>query len=166
MDGILLDRHYETVDSEDTLVHLGDVAMDMQDGRKTIERFEQLDGDLLIRGNHDVGLTPSEAPFPVVESCVLAHDDYEFYCTHRPENVPDSWDGWAINDHRHNNDTEQFPFVAGQERRVNVSAELLDYRPVALDALVDLLDACDASTRLRDASQARAWLDDQRDGTR
>jgi calcineurin-like phosphoesterase family protein len=161
MDAVLLDRHYETVDPDDTLVHLGDVAMDMRDGQETIARFEQLDGDLLVRGNHDVGLTPGEAPFPVVESCVLAHGEYEFYCTHRPEDVPDSWDGWVIHGHHHNNDIEGFPFVAGQEQRVNVSVELLDYRPVALDALVDLLDTCGAGTRLRDVAAAREWFDDQ-----
>jgi len=132
MNNVLLDRHYETVEDEAVLVHLGDVAMDMQDGRETIESFQRLDGDLLLRGNHDVGLTPDDAPFPVLESCVLEHDDYRFYCTHRPENIPDRWDEWAIHGHVHNNNTAEYPFVACDEQRVNVSSELLDFRPVAL----------------------------------
>lgn len=48
MDNTMLDRDYETVNTDDVLVHLGDVAMDIQDGREAIERFEQLDGDLLV----------------------------------------------------------------------------------------------------------------------
>ena len=61
MDNTLLDRHYATVDAEDTLIHLGDVAMDMQDGRETIDYVQRLDGDLLLRGNHDVASLVSGA---------------------------------------------------------------------------------------------------------
>jgi calcineurin-like phosphoesterase family protein len=157
----LLDRHYETVDTDDLLVHLGDVAMDMQDGRETIEYFRRLDGDLLVRGNHDVGLAPEEAPFPVLDSCVLEHGDYRFYCTHRPADVPDSWDGWVLHGHHHNNDTETYPFVASDDRRVNVSSELLNFRPVTLDAVTRLLDECPPGTRLRDVDAARTYLQDR-----
>lgn len=157
MNATLLDRHYETVDSGDVLVHLGDVAMDMQNGAETVEYFEQLDGDVLIRGNHDVGLDPGEAPFPVVESCIVRHGDYRFYCTHRPEDVPDGWDGWVLHGHHHNNDTETYPFVAYDERRINVSSELLDYRPVTLETVTSLLSACSPGTRLRDVAAAREW---------
>ena len=47
MDTTLLNRHYETVDADDLLVHLGDVPMDMSTGEDTIAYFGQLDGDLL-----------------------------------------------------------------------------------------------------------------------
>jgi calcineurin-like phosphoesterase family protein len=159
MNNVLLDRHYETVDDEAVLIHLGDVAMDMQDGRETIEYFQRLDGDLLLRGNHDVGLAPDDAPFPVLESCVLEHGDYRFYCTHRPENIPSDWDEWAIHGHIHNNDTETYPFVAHDEQRVNVSSELLEFRPIAVETITSLLDACPDGSRLRDVGAARDLLD-------
>lgn len=159
MDSELLDRHYETVDSDDVLVHLGDVAMDMRDGRETIEYFQRLGGDLLVRGNHDVGLESDAAPFPVLDACVLEHGDYQFYCTHRPQDVPQSWDGWVIHGHEHNNDTETYPFIAVDERRVNVSSELLDYRPIRLEELTSLLDASPPGSRVRDVATARAELD-------
>jgi calcineurin-like phosphoesterase family protein len=132
--------------------------MDMQDGRETIEYFQRLDGDLLLRGNHDVGLAPDDAPFPVLESCVLEHGDYRFYCTHRPENIPSDWDEWAIHGHIHNNDTETYPFVAHDEQRVNVSSELLEFRPIALETITSLLDACPDGSRLRDVGVARDLL--------
>jgi riboflavin synthase len=88
MDAALLDRHYETVGEDDVLVHLGDVAMDVRDGRETIERFRTVDGDVLVRGNHDVGLDRADAPFPVLESCVLERDGSRFHCTRRPEDAP------------------------------------------------------------------------------
>lgn len=160
MNNTLLDRHYETVDDDAVLIHLGDVAMDMQDGRETIDFFERLGGDLLLRGNHDVGLDPADAPFPVLESCVLEHEEFRFYCTHKPENIPDDWDDWAIHGHEHNNDVENFPFVAYDEQRVNVSSELLNYRPVRLNDLTALLQACPDGTRLRDVEAAQSILDD------
>ncbi|MEF8872724.1 MAG: metallophosphoesterase [Haloarculaceae archaeon] len=153
MNNELLDRHYNTVGADDVLIHLGDVAMDMQDGQETIEYFERLGGDLLCQGNHDVGLEPEDAPFPLLESCIVDHGDYRFYCTHRPEDIPADWDGWAIHGHMHNNEPEQFPFIAPNERRVNVSCELVGYRPVELDALTSLLDICE--TRVRDIEAAR-----------
>ena len=159
MNNTLLDRHYETVDDEAVLIHLGDVAMDMQDGRETIEYFQRLDGDLLIRGNHDVGLEPDQAPFPVLDACVLDHDDYTFYCVHRPEDIPDDWGGWVIHGHIHNNDTEEYPFVAVDDQRVNVSSELLNFRPLALDAITSILDQCPEGSRLRDIDVARERLE-------
>jgi calcineurin-like phosphoesterase family protein len=164
MDDVLLDRHHGTVGPEDVLVHLGDVAMDMRDGRETIDYFERLGGDVLVRGNHDVGLDAGDAPFPVLDSCVLTHGEYQFYCTHRPEDVPEAWDGWVLHGHVHNNDTDTYPFVAADARRVNVSSELLDFRPVALDTLTTLLDACSAETRLRDVAQARAFVESGEEG--
>lgn len=154
MDRTMLDRYYEIVDSDDVLIHLGDVAMDMRDGRETIERFTKLNGDLLVQGNHDVGLAPADAPFSVVDACIITHDDYTFHCTHRPEDVPDHWDGWVIHGHHHNNDLEQYPFLHYDARRVNVGAELLDYRPVAIDTLTTMLDACSSGDHIRDVTAA------------
>lgn len=161
MDSTMLDRYYEIVDPDDTLIHLGDVAMDMRDGTETIERFDQLSGDLLVRGNHDVGLDPRDAPFPVVESCVLSGPERDFYCTHRPENIPDSWAGWAIHGHEHNNDTDEYPLLRTDEKRMNVSAELLNYRPISLTQISKLIDACTAQVRLRDIGEAADLLTDQ-----
>jgi calcineurin-like phosphoesterase family protein len=155
MDSEMLDRFHEVVEPADTIVHLGDVAMDMRDGEETIERFEQLGADLLVRGNHDVGLAPDEAPFPVVEACILSTAEREFYCTHRPENIPSQWDGWAIHGHTHNNETDQHPFFRSDAKRVNASAELLNYRPVTLSQIEGLIEQTSSQTRFRDITDAR-----------
>lgn len=158
MDNELLDNHYETVDPDDVLIHFGDVAMDMQTGQQTIDYFERLGGDMLLRGNHDTGLTPDEAPFPVLNACLLEHDGYEFYCTHRPEDIPDTWDGWAIHGHIHNNNTDEYPFLNSKRKRVNVGVELLNYRPVKLDHVVKLIDACPPNSKLTDIEAAKTKL--------
>lgn len=159
MDQSMLNAYYETVQEDDAVtLYLGDVAMDMNDGRETIEYVEKLDANLLIRGNHDVGLDPGQASFPVLESCTIEHGDYTFLLTHRPEDVPEDWEQWAIHGHHHNNHPDEHPFVHAGEKRVNVSVELLDYEPIALDELTDILDACDPGERIRDIDTARDEL--------
>ncbi|WP_324665842.1 metallophosphoesterase family protein [Haloarcula sediminis] len=161
MNQTLLNRHYETVGESDTVVHLGDVAMDMRDGQETIEYFERLGADLLLRGNHDTGLDADAAPFPVLRACTLEHEGREFYCTHRPQDVPDDWKGWVIHGHEHNNNPDEFPFVAYDAKRINVSCELLNYRPIALQTLSGILDACPVGSRIRDVDTARTELGDE-----
>jgi calcineurin-like phosphoesterase family protein len=159
MDSEMLDRFYETIDPADILIHLGDVAMDMRDGETTIEYFRRLDGDILVQGNHDIGLNPDEAPFPVLDSCIIEHGDYRFYCTHRPEDIPDGWEGWALHGHHHNNNTEEYPFVACDDQRINVSSELLNYRPVTLETVTRLIDECPPGSRFRDIDEAWEWAE-------
>ncbi len=159
MDTALVRRHFEVVDPNDCVIHLGDIAMDMQDGTETIERLETLGVDLLVRGNHDVGLSDGQAPVPVVDACRLSHDDYEFRCAHRPRDVADGWDGWVIHGHHHNNDLETYPFVDADAQRVNVGVELLQFRPLSLSALTDVLDGCGARTQLETVADAQALLE-------
>jgi len=152
MDTTLLDRHFETVEPDDVVVHLGDVAMDMRTGEDTIERIDAIGGDLLVRGNHDVGLSDGQAPFPVVDSCVLSHGEYTFYCTHRPADVPD---GWVIHGHHHDNDLDTYPFFSFDRRQVNVGIDVLNFRPITLETITTLVDECGPGTHLEDIDAAR-----------
>lgn len=158
MNNTLLDRHFETVGQDDVLIHLGDVAMDMRSGEETIEYFQSLNADVLMPGNHDANLNPEDAPFPVFDTSILKHGDYLFYCTHRPEDIPESWDGWAIHGHHHNNHPEDYPFLAMDAQRVNVSVELLDYRPVALKQLVEVIEECPPKSQFRDVGAVKERL--------
>lgn len=77
MDSTLLDRHFEVVNPDDVVVHLGDVAMDMRDGTETIERMEAIGGDVLVQRNHDV-VSPttrlrSPSSTPVRSATVSTH---------------------------------------------------------------------------------------------
>jgi calcineurin-like phosphoesterase family protein len=110
MHDVLLSRFHETVDPDDTLYHLGDVAMAMRDGEKTGEWLGRLsDSAVLVRGNHDAALDPESVDYPVVSSCVLEAGEYRFYCTHRPEDTPEWWNGWVLHGHHHNNHPKSTP---------------------------------------------------------
>jgi calcineurin-like phosphoesterase family protein len=162
MHDTMVTRFHEAVGPADTLVHLGDVAMDMRDGSRTVEWLGRLsESAVLVRGNHDTGIDAEDAPFPIVDACVLESAGRRFYCTHRPEDAPEWWDGWVLHGHHHDNHPQEFPLVRTDERRVNVGVELLDYRPLALPALSRLLDACEALDRrhVRDHVEADAVLE-------
>jgi len=161
MNRVLLNRHYRTVGEDDTIIHLGDVATDTRDGSETIAFFNHLDGDMLIRGDHDASLDAADAPFPVVQSCILEHGERRFYCTHQPETIPPDWDEWAIHGYVCDN-PEDFPFIAYDDRRINVSSKLLNYRPITLKTLEHILDCCSPGSRFRDITAARATLGEHR----
>ena len=93
MNQALLNRHSETVNTDDILIHLGDVAMDMRDGSETISFVDRLNGNMLIRGNHETGFSAEDATFLVAQSCVLTHGGRRFDCTHRPSDIPSEWEG-------------------------------------------------------------------------
>jgi calcineurin-like phosphoesterase family protein len=44
----------------------------------------------------------------------------------------------VIHGHKHNNDMKDYCFINGDRKTINVSAELVDYRPVSLDFLASL----------------------------
>jgi len=135
MNSELLQRWNTVVDDSDTVFHLGDVRHH-PDPHDASFWLDQLNGDIvLIRGNHDN--VQDDFPYPVLESAVLSHGKYEFYLEHQPV----GFSGWQLHGHSHCSDLVNYPFINRGTQRVNVSAELLDYYPLALDRLVRLLNS-------------------------
>lgn len=99
--------------------------------------INSLNGDIkFISGNHDYGLKHAK------NFELLLYKGYWLFLTHDPGKAP--WGpfldgrGWVIHGHHHNNDTKDFPFINGLTRTINVSAELIDYRPISIDYLLSL----------------------------
>ena len=130
MDEQMVSRWNSVVGDEDVVYHLGDVAFGEAE-----EYLNELAGQIVVvSGNHDAF---SENPVvPVVDSLTLRHGRYQFLCSHRPQ--PD-FSGWQIHGHIHNNDIGQYPFIHPNRQTVNVSVELIGYKPLQLDELVRLL---------------------------
>ena len=87
---------------------------------------------IFIWGNHDKYLKKT------IPSKELTYKGLKFYLTHFPENAPTGYDGWVIYGHKHNNNLGLYPFIDGKRKRINVSAEVIDYTPVSLDFLISL----------------------------
>lgn len=135
MDSEIIRRWNQTVGEDDTVLFLGDLVED--DHYLTGEELlDNLNGNILfVRGNHD-GWLSQNAGVNVVESCTIGHGRYRFYCEHRPA----GFSSWEIHGHKHNNDMRDYPFINYEKKRINVSAELLDYKPLRMDDLVYMLD--------------------------
>lgn len=86
-----------------------------------------------ILGNHD----RKGGCIKFASSKVLHYKKRTFLLIHDPSQV-NNWHGWVIHGHKHNNDLENFPFINGERKTINVSAELLDYQPLSIDRLLSL----------------------------
>lgn len=53
-----------------------------------------------------------------------------------------------------------FPLIDTAAQRVNVSVELLDFQPMALDTVTSILDECGGETHLETITDVRAWLEE------
>ncbi len=84
-----------------------------------------------IRGNH-YDLKDSK------DYEILKHENHEFLLVHDPDKLPIKWKGWIIHGHKHNNDMKNYPFINGDKKTINVSAELINYRPISLDFIISL----------------------------
>lgn len=151
----LYERWNSTVSSDDIVYFLGDLAM-TGDSDEFRELGEQLNGEILMTaGNHDEAV-PDTPPFPIVESFVAQHGKYRCHCTHRPSNVPEEWSHWALTGHHHNNDLRSNPFIDTKQNVLNLSVELIEYTPIALDDLFGLVDAVSRSSKQVAATVADA----------
>lgn len=146
---VMVDAWREAVPTiNSTLLHLGDLTY--RGKQKFIDHIApRLTGErkLLMLGNHDKAdreyydeagfeiIKPFEMNFEgrMVEFDHYPHDSRQDGWDHPPENT------WRVHGHIHNNGygpPPVWPHVPYMLRQINVSAEMLKYRPVNLDVLL------------------------------
>jgi len=152
-----------TVGKNDTVYFLGDWTFGW--GHKPAKYWRrQLKGIIVsIRGSHD-----READgIQFREFQELHAGGHDFLLIHNPN--PDdkhqtkeqreklrNWHGWIIHGHVHNNEMDRHPFINGEQRTINVSIEVTDYKPVSLEHLLSL--NLDSIKRMRTTdSQPERW---------
>jgi calcineurin-like phosphoesterase family protein len=131
MNEAMVEEWRKRVTDDDIVYVLGDVIGTESEIESDVWLSDLPGKSVLVAGNHDT-LRPS-IKVPVVESCTLSHDGVTFFCSHRPQ--PD-FRGWQLHGHVHNNNIIEHPFIDDQRNLVNVSAEMVQYRPVSLDEIV------------------------------
>lgn len=131
MNNILIDNWNNTVKNNE-IYFLGDLSSGR--GAKSANYWlERLKGKIhFIKGSHDTNVVDSK------EYEVLQYGRYKFLLTHDPDRLPINWNHWVIHGQKHNNDVKNYPFINGDRKTINVSAELVNYRPVSLDFLTSL----------------------------
>jgi len=127
---VLIKNWNYTIGPKTRIYHLGDLCYG-PDAEPSAQYRKRLRGDIVfIRGNHD------EMELGTVPSLETAYENYRFLLIHDPSDVPPSFDGWVIHGHHHNNDLRNYPFINFISRRINVSAEVIGYKPVSLEEIV------------------------------
>jgi len=127
MNSTLIKNWNDTVRPEDTVIYVGDLAK----GPHPLRWLKRLNGHIIfIRGNHD---------FTGIPLFILHHHGIPLLFIHNPAHAPEDWPGWVIHGHIHNNDPERYPFINRERRTINVSAELVGYRPVRLAVIEKII---------------------------
>ncbi|MFH1200654.1 MAG: 2'-5' RNA ligase family protein [Candidatus Micrarchaeota archaeon] len=132
MDGVLIRNWNYCVKPSDKVYFLGDLSFG-RNSRPPEYYLSQLNGDLtLIQGNHDLKIESS------VASANVSYKGLDFLLVHDPKDKPKEWNGWTIHGHTHNNELREYPFINGEKKTINVSADVTGFKPVDLDYLVSL----------------------------
>ncbi len=140
MNQTLLTNWNRVVSEDDEVIFGGDLTISGSVSA-FLEWIDQLQGEIIfLVGNHDDVVFRNLDRVHIYDHYQLQYGDYEFYCTHRPEDIPRNWSGWGIHGHHHNNHLEEFPFLDPKSRRVNISVEVLSYEPIHIETLVQYLE--------------------------
>lgn len=130
MDHVLIKNWNYTIGPKTRIYCLGDLRYGPE-AEPAMQYQKRLRGDIIfIRGNHDGPETGT------VSSVETEYENLKFLLIHDPADAPPSFDGWVIHGHHHNNDLRHYPFMNFIDRRINVSAEVIGYKPVGLYEIV------------------------------
>lgn len=133
----LVENWQNVVNHNGKVFFLGDMSYSRN--RRSIDYWlGKLAGEIFyIRGNHDTDIITRAEVLPNRHG--IKYQDYQFLLMHDPYR-PKGYDGWIIHGDRHNNDLDNYPFINQKNKTVNVCAELLDYSPISIERLIDLID--------------------------
>lgn len=135
MDQALVAGWNQVVSPGDQVFFLGDLC---GSPAQVPEYLPALSGAITwVQGNHD----PSSGG--TCERLALTVDGIDLLLVHDPANAPPEFDGWVVHGHTHNRRLHRYPFFSKGERTINVSAEVIGYRPVSLSVLVEMIRTCD-----------------------
>ena len=142
MDSTLISNWNRIVSKGDTVYYLGDLAFGRGSKHYVEEANQILNGKItFIRGNH------YDPPDAIAGPLEIKYSGRRFILSHWPEDVPppspsftsDS-DTWLIHGHHHNNHPDVFPFINRQRKTINVSVEVIGYKPVEISQICKFLD--------------------------
>jgi calcineurin-like phosphoesterase family protein len=133
----LVENWNSTVRPQDIVYYLGDISYG-RNSRNADYWVEQLNGQIkFIKGNHDRGKM-----IRFYDHIYLGYKEFGFYLVHDPKKrlKLKNWDDenkWTICGHVHNSAIKKYPLINPEIRVVNVSMEMINYRPIDIDVIVD-----------------------------
>lgn len=142
MNRTLLTNCRSQIDEEDTFLFLGDiVGKDSTEG-DVWEWYGKLSEiDYWVPGDHDhvARSEYDETALPVRKPFFKEFRKNSFRFKHKQYREKEG-DHWIIHGHKHNEKPEEYPFIDPENRRVNVSASMLRYKPIALEDIIEFIE--------------------------
>jgi len=133
MNKIMVNNWNNTVKSSDIVYFLGDWGYGHKH-RPPSYWERNLKGKIKsIKGSHDKSRGRIKSP----THRILKTTNHTFLLIHDP-NDSRNWNGWMIHGHMHNSKMDKYPFINGHRKTINVSVELIGYRPINLDTILAL----------------------------
>ena len=142
MNEVIVRNWHDTVSDSDQVLFGGDLAHSEITKQRFYDWVYELKNlQCLLRGNHDPYERSelADANLPIVESEKFSYSGFDFYCCHKYSGVPDDFDGWIIHGHHHH----KRPFLNADNKRINISIDVLGYEPVSIDEVVDYIEQGD-----------------------
>ena len=147
MNRVLIENWNNTVTDFDTVFHLGDVALTIESDMK--ELIPKLNGKkILIRGNHDKKSKEffRKVGFDFVLESIVKLNNEKLVLSHRPLEDIEIPDGYInVHGHIHNkplhkinpntNKMEYPENLYSEKLHINVSADVIDFKPISLNEL-------------------------------
>jgi calcineurin-like phosphoesterase family protein len=139
MNDKLIANWNSTVRDGDTVFFLGDLAFGVD--RKTFEYYDSiLNGKkIYIYSDDDIRLGYMRKGSNVVRQYTFKIYRFTTYVLliHNPDAVV-KWRSWVMHGHFHNNNMQTFPFVNGIRKTINVSADVVNFKPVSIDFIANI----------------------------
>lgn len=133
MNEVLVNNWNNTVRASDLIFFLGDLAFGTN-SRSIDYWLDKLNGKkVFIRGNHDT--QPFTKALEAPNHYFIRYKEQSFMLTHNPLR-PQYWNDWVIHGEKHNNNLEKYPFMNKKEKTINVSVEVINYKPVSLNKII------------------------------
>ena len=134
MNGVLIRNWNNVVRPYDIVYCLGDVSYGR--GSRPLKYWiTKLNGQIIfIKGSHD----KKNRGIKLYDRKILNYREYRFLLIHDPDKKPKTWNSWVIHGHKHNKNIIKYPFINGTQKTINVSVELINYRPLSIDNLLSL----------------------------
>ena len=144
MNRVLVENWVDSVEPSDVVIFGGDFAM----GRwESLYKSVSKCNIAFIRGNHDRSFYPQQG---LRQSIFVNCDGIPIFVTHSPESVPADYRGWVIHGHHHNNWMDDYPFFNPQKKTINVSVDVIGYRPISEKDILNLIRTQKEPIKTRD----------------